>query len=176
MFSSEFTRITPFERFEDKVIDLDIACLHGRYSIQDFYPVMQLDGNISAPLLFKNFQRTWNDRQRINEVAVKNSFVDAVAGTLSPDYYFNQAKAQYLENPEKSIDIVVFGHTHSPEIRTLEHKQYVNDGTWVDHNNVYLDAARTFAVITTGEVSNAALYDYMPDGTIIDISNKVNKD
>lgn len=106
---------------------------------------------------------------------MKTSFVQAVAGTLSPDYYFNQAKVQYLENPEKSIDIVVFGHTHSPEIRTLERKQYVNDGTWVDHNSVYPYTTRTFAVITTGTVSNAALYDYMPDGTIIDISNKVSK-
>ena len=175
VLSSEFTRITPIERFEDKVVDLNIACLHGRYSIQDFYPVQQPDGTISAPLLFKNFQRTWDERQAINQVAVKTSFVQAVAGTLSPDYYFNQAKVQYLENPEKSIDIVVFGHTHSPEIRTLERKQYVNDGTWVDHNSVYPYTTRTFTVITTGTVSNAALYDYMPDGTIIDISNKVSK-
>ena len=54
------------------------------------------------------FQRTWEERQNINQIAVKNSFAKAVAGTLDHDYFFNQAKVQYLQNPEKAIDVVVF--------------------------------------------------------------------
>lgn len=176
VFSSEFSRITQIEGFEDKVFDLGIACFNGSYSIQDFYPVQQQDGTISAPLLYKNFQRTWDERQKINQVGVKNSFAEAAAGTLSPDYYFDQAKKQYLQNPDKAIDVVVFGHTHLPDMRAVGNKKYINEGTWIDHNTVYPDAARTFAVITTGKDTDAAIYGYMPDGTIVDISKQVSKD
>lgn len=176
VFSSEFARLTQIEGFEEKVFDLGIACFDGSYSIQDFYPVQQQGGTISAPLLYKNFQRTWDERQKRNQVAVKNSFAEAAAGTLSPDYYFEQAKKQYLQNPDKSIDVVVFGHTHLPDMRTVGGKTYVNEGTWIDHNSVYLNAARTFSVITTGPQTEAAIYEYMSDGTIVDISKQVSKD
>jgi len=170
VLSSELNRITPFERFEDKVFDLGIAGFNDIYSLEDFYPVQQLDGTISAPVLFKNFQRTWQERQEINQVAVKNGFVEAVAGTLNPDYFLNQAKAQYLHNSERSIDVAVFGHTHIPTLQNVDDKLYVNTGTWIDHNYSYPDATRTFAVITTGAVDDATVYKYMADGTIADFT------
>ena len=176
VWSSELARITQFERFEDNIFDLGIAGFNGSYSIKDFYPVQQTDGTISAPVLFKNFQRTWEDRQEINQVAVKNSFSEAVAGTLSHDYFFNQAKVQYLQNQEKSIDVVVFGHTHMPNLRNVDDKIYANCGTWIDHNTIYPEASRTFAVITTGAVNSAAIYEYMTDGTISDITDSVSKE
>jgi UDP-2,3-diacylglucosamine pyrophosphatase LpxH len=176
VWSSELTRITQFERFEDKIFDLGIAGFNGSYSIKDFYPVQQADGTISAPVLFKNFQQTWEERQEINQVVVKNSFSEAVAGTLSHDYFFNQAKVQYLQNPEKSIDVVVFGHTHVPDFRNVDGKIYANCGTWIDHNTTISKATRTFAVITTGDVNSAAIYEYMTDGTISDISDSVSKE
>ena len=176
VLSTQFARITQFERFEDKVFDMGIAGFDNIYSLKDFYPVQQEDGTISAPVLFENFQRTWDERQEINQVGVKNSFVEAVAGTLSTDYYFNQAVAQYLENPEKSIELVVFGHTHTPEFRKAGDKLYINEGTWIDHNHLNPDIARTFAVITTGAITDAAIYEYEADGTITDITDRVSKD
>ena len=176
VLSSQFTRITPFERFEDKIFDLGIAGFDGIYTLEDFYPVQGEDGTISAPVLFENFQQTWEERQDINQVAVKISFVEAVAGTLSHDYFYSQAKMQYLQNPEKSIDVVVFGHTHSPDYRNENGKLYVNTGTWIDHNTVYPDAMCTFAVITTGDVDSASVYSYMPDGTVIDITESVSEE
>ena len=107
---------------------------------------------------------------------MKNSFAKAVAGTLDHDYFFNQAKVQYLQNPEKAIDVVVFGHTHIPALRMFDDKLYVNDGTWIDHNKSYPDATRTFAVITTGALDSAVVYKYMTDGTISDITDSVNKE
>jgi UDP-2,3-diacylglucosamine pyrophosphatase LpxH len=176
IWSSELTRITPFERYEDKIFDLGIAGFNGSYSIKDFYPVQQMDGTISAPVLYQNFQRTWEERQVINQVSVKNSFAEAVAGTLSHDYFYNQAKVQYLQNTEKSIDVVVFGHTHMPDLRNIDNKIYANCGTWIDHNTIYPEVSRTFAVITTGDVNSAAIYQYMTDGSISDISDKVSKE
>jgi UDP-2,3-diacylglucosamine pyrophosphatase LpxH len=169
------TRVSHFERFEDNIFDLGIAGFNGSYSLQDFYPVQQSDGTISAPILFKNFQRTWGERQEINQVLVKNSFIDAATGALNHEYFFNQAKVQYLQNQEKSIDVVVFGHTHIATLRNIEDKLYVNAGTWIDHNHLTPDINRTFAVITTGASNSANIYEYMADGTILDITERLNK-
>ncbi len=170
-----FTRVTQIERYEDQIFDLGIAGFDGSYSFADYYPVEQQDGTISAPTLFRNFQRTWEERQEINQVAVKNSFAQAAAGALDPNYFFSQAKTQYLENPDKTIEVVVFGHTHVPTYRSVgENKLYINEGTWIDHNASYPQATRTFAVITTGETDSAAIFEYMPDGTISDITASVS--
>ncbi|MFA6845502.1 MAG: metallophosphoesterase, partial [Sphaerochaetaceae bacterium] len=176
VLSSEFTRMTQIEPFEDRVFDLNIAGFNGKYSMKDFYPIQQADGTISAPVLFKNFQRNWDERQEINQIQVKNSFVQAIAGTFDKDYFFKQAKMQYLENPQRAIEVVVFGHTHVPYFQKLDNgKYYVNDGTWIDNNNLDSSATRTFAVITTGSTDQAALYKYMLDGSLQDLSGIDNK-
>lgn len=177
VLSSEMNRITPFERFEDHVIDLEVAGLHGSYSLQDFYPVTQPDGRISAPTLFPDFQRTWNQRQEINKVLVKTPFAQAAAGALDIGYFARQAIAQYLHNPDEQVEVVVFGHTHIPDFRALaDGSIYLNEGTWIDHNAGYRDADRTFAVITTGERSTAAVCEYRTDGSIRDITASITKD
>ncbi len=164
-------RMTPNESLDAKIFDLHIAGFDDAYTYLDFYPAQQEDGTISAPVLYKNIQRTWAERQKINNIKVPNSFIEAVAGTLNWEYYFKQAKAQYLDNPDESVDVVVFGHTHVPAYRdTGDGKYYLNDGTWIDHNTDYPDAARTFAVITTGDKTTAAVCEYMEDGVVIDIS------
>jgi UDP-2,3-diacylglucosamine pyrophosphatase LpxH len=176
VLNAEFTRITPLEGFEDKVFDIKIDGYNGRYSIKDMFPDVQADGTISAPVLYKDFQRTWMERQQINQVKVQNRFAEAVAGTLSSEYFFSQAKAQYLQNPEGTIDVVVFGHTHVPSFQKTDGgKYYVNDGTWVDHNTAYPSATRTFTVVTTGSADSAVLYAYMADGTLLDITDSVGK-
>ena len=176
VLNSEFTRITPFEGFQDKVFDIKIDGYNGRYSIKDMFPDIQADGTISAPVLYKDFQRTWQERQQINQVKVKNEFVEAVAGTLSREYFFNQAKTQYLQNPDENIDVVVFGHTHVPNFQKVDGgKYYVNDGTWVDHNTAYPSVTRSFTVVTTGSADSAVLYAYMADGTLLDITDSMGK-
>ncbi|MFA6846684.1 MAG: metallophosphoesterase [Sphaerochaetaceae bacterium] len=176
ILSSEFTRMTQIEPFGDKVFDMNIAGFNGKYSMEDFYPVQQAEGTISAPVLFRNFQRSWDERQEANQVQVKTSFAQAVAGTFDKDYFFKQAKVQYLENPQSTIEVVVFGHTHVPNFQKLDTgKYYINDGTWIDNNNSYPAATRTFAVITTGSADQAVLYEYMPDGSLQDLSGVVGK-
>lgn len=172
VLGSALSAVTPNEGFADKVLGMDIDGYHGHYSIEDLYPVLDADGSINAPVLYKNFQRTWDERQQINNVKVKNSFTQAVAGALDTGFYFEQAKAQYLENPDENISVVVFGHTHIPVFEKMENgKFYINDGTWIDHNS-NAPYMRTFAVVTTGETNNAALYTYNADGTLTDISIK----
>ena len=164
-------RMTPKESPEEKIFDIHIAGFDDAYSYLDFYPTQQSDGTISAPVLFKNIQRTWDERQTINNVKVPNSFIEAVSGTIDWEYFFRQAKAQYLDNPDESVDVVVFGHTHVPVYKDLgDGKYYLNDGTWIDHNTDFPDATRTFAVITTGDKDQPALYKFEEDGSVTDIS------
>lgn len=169
IWSGEMNRITPFERFEDRVIDIQLNGYNGKYSLSDIYPILQSDGTISAPTLFKEYQRSWLTNQEINRVGVKTSFAESVAGTLDGNYFYNQAKKQYLENPDFAIDVVIFGHTHVPVLEKLPNvdgKYYVNSGAWIDENTHH-PAATTFVVITsTDAIDSVELYEYYEDGTV----------
>lgn len=169
-------KITPSNKLEDKIFDMHIAGFNDKYTYLDFYPAQQKDNTISAPVLFKNIQRTWDERQKLNNVKIPNNFIEATAGALDWEYYFKQAKVQYINNPKENVDVVIFGHTHVPIYQDLGNgKYYVNDGTWIDNNTNYPDAARTFSVITTGKKDTVSLYSYNEDGSIVDISKSVNK-
>ena len=171
------SRMTPNESLDEKIFDMHIAGFDDAYTYLDFYPAQQEDGTISAPVLFKNIQRSWAERQTLNNIKVPNSFIEAVAGTLDWEYYFRQAKAQYLDNPDENVDVVVFGHTHVPEYQDMgDGRYYLNDGTWIDNNTDYPDATRTFAVITTGNKDMAALYRFTEDGSIIDIGASISNE
>ena len=171
------SRMTPNESLDEKIFDMHIAGFDDAYTYLDFYPAQQEDGTISAPVLFKNIQRSWAERQTLNNIKVPNSFIEAVAGTLDWEYYFGQAKAQYMDNPDESVDVVVFGHTHVPEYQDMgDGRYYLNDGTWIDNNTDYPDATRTFAVITTGNKDMAALYRFTEDGSIIDIGASISNE
>jgi UDP-2,3-diacylglucosamine pyrophosphatase LpxH len=166
------TQYTPSIGFDQQVMQAAFDGLKGPYSEYDLCPRLMDDGTISAPTLYRNFQRTWDDRQGVNKVRVKLPFIEAAMGTSKADYFRSQAARQYLENPGSGIDVVVFGHTHIPDFHDFGNgKYYVNDGTWIDEN---LDAdpelTRTFAVITTGDVDSAVLYQYGKDGSISDVT------
>ena len=171
------SRMTPNESLDEKIFDMHIAGFDDAYTYLDFYPAQQEDGTISAPVLFKNIQRSWAERQTLNNIKVPNSFIEAVAGTLDWEYYLEQAKAQYLDNPDENVDVVVFGHTHVPSYQDMgDGRYYLNDGTWIDNNTDYPDATRTFAVITTGNKDMAALYRFTEDGSIIDIGASISNE
>lgn len=169
-------RITPSTKLEDEIFDMKIAGFNDKYTYLDFYPTQQKDNTISAPVLFKNIQRTWAERQKLNNVKIPSSFIESVSGALDWEYFFKQAKIQYIENPKENVDVVVFGHTHVPVYQNIGNgKYYVNDGTWIDDNTNYPAATRTFTVITTGKKDTALLYTYNEDGSISDISASVSK-
>lgn len=170
MTSLLLTQYTPDIDFDEKVFEAKFAGLVGPYSEYDICPRMMDDGTISAPTLYRNFQRTWDERQTVNEVQVKLPFIEAVSGTGKPEYWRKQANAQYLEKTGSGIDVVVFGHSHIPDFHDFgDGRYYVNDGTWID-KNLDADLTRTFAVITTGATDSAALYLYGTDGSVTDVS------
>lgn len=169
-------RMTPQEALDKKIFDIRIAGFNDAYTYLDFYPCEQADGTISAPALFRNIQRTWAQRQELNRVKVKNTFLEAVAGATDWDYYAKQAQVQYLNNPREKVDVVVFGHTHVPVLKQFgQGSYYVNSGTWVDHNTDYPEASRTFVVLTTGTRDQVDLYSYEESGSLRDIKKQVSK-
>jgi UDP-2,3-diacylglucosamine pyrophosphatase LpxH len=165
--------VTPNEPVDAEIFDMRIAGFNDSYSFRDFYPYEQANGTITADVLFPNFQRTWDARQQVNRVKVTNTFIEAVAGTVSADYFISQAKRQYLYNynSTENVDVVVFGHTHVPVYKDFgDGKYYVNAGTWVDHNNLVEAAVRTFVVVESGEGNVVTLNKIMDDGSVADIT------
>ena len=167
--------ITPNEGLDEEIFDMRVAGFDDAYTFLDFYPAQQPDGTISAPVLYRNIQRTWDERQMLNKVKVKNSFIEAASGALDWKYFLKQARVQYIDNPEESVDIVVFGHTHGPTLQNLgTGAYYINSGTWIDDNTVYPDGARTFTVITDGKENSVVLYSFGEDGSLVDLGVGIN--
>jgi hypothetical protein len=112
----EFTRITLGNAFSDKIFDIQVDGYNGTYSLQDLFPVLNNDGKITAPLLYPNYQRTWDARQEANGVKVKSDFGEAALGALGGAYFEKQARMQYdVDKTESPVEVVSFGHTHIPE-------------------------------------------------------------
>jgi UDP-2,3-diacylglucosamine pyrophosphatase LpxH len=174
IWNNTLKRFTNIERFDDKVFNLKIGGFNGKYTVEDIYPVVQANGSISAPTLFKNFQRTWDERQKINGVNVNIPFLESAQAAATGDVFFfsKQAAQQYAD---KNIDIVVFGHTHYPLVeKHASGITNVNAGTWIDHNTSSpTGLSRTFAVITTGQKSTSALYTYETEGKVRDVTKEL---
>lgn len=173
-WNGTLNKFTNIEGFNDKAIHINIDGFHGKFSAADLYPVNQADGTISAPTLYKNFQTTWDERQKLNGVRVHIPFIEgATAAIKGGTSFFNKQIA--LQYANQNIDIAVFGHTHNPLVQKFTNGiTVVNDGTWIDDNISAPDMlSRTFAVITTGKQDKYALYTFETDGKIKDVTKKL---
>lgn len=179
-----FKNITPTDGFVDKLLDMRIDGYNDTYSVQDLYPVRNEQGEISAPVLFPNYQRSWEERQKANGVKVNSSFAVASLGALDSNYFESQARAQFeVDNPQSDTSVVIFGHTHVPLFYEYGNGHYyVNTGTWIDHNTNYKEKdgsllSRTFAVVTTGPSSTSVeVYQYQADGKLRDLKSQLLAD
>ena len=163
------TTFTNIERFDDKVFNLKNYGFNTKLSEADILPVLQSDGTITTPALFKNFQRSWDQIQTNNGVRVHSSFIDAASAQLS--YFPKQESIQY---DGQGIQTVVFGHTHVPLVQTFKNGiSVVNDGSWVDTRTGNHNLNRTFAVITTGNTDSCNLYQYKDDGSLARVTTQL---
>jgi len=171
---SSMNSFTNIERFDDKVFNLKNYGFDTKLSEADLYPVLQSDGTITTPALFKDFQRSWEQIQTNNGVRVHSSFIDAASALLNSDIsYF--AKQESIQYDGQGIQTVVFGHTHVPMAQTFSNGiSVVNDGSWVDPSAVNRDLTRTFAVITTGKTDSYDLYQYKDDGTLSSLTAQLS--
>ena len=157
------------EDFEEKIITTNIDGFTESYAMSDVMPRQAEAGGVIDVNLFHGIQDTWDERQALNQVAVKIPVRDAIVESASAAAMDNQAIIQYFQNPEHDTRIVVFGHTHEARMIPSETHDgkaavYVNSGTWIDHNEM---PTRTFvAIAPQASARHVGLYQYAPEGSI----------
>lgn len=127
------------DNFSEPIIKTNVGKYTKTYSVNDIIPYNRVsDGSIQMNLYNGLFtQSNWNDRLKYNNVPVMTDINSAIAGSFQTAFLDNQSDVQYFKNPQSSVRLVIFGHTHIPMIKSftnLENKPclYVNSGTWED--------------------------------------------
>ena len=160
-------------KFSDPIIITNINGFTQTYSVDDIVPY-QLPSGIIDVNLFKGIYDTanWNQREVLNQVAVKFPVTQAMADADDNSKTDNQAKTQYFLNADSDKRIVIFGHTHQPEIIASNNSKgeyciYANSGTWIDNNPH--QTTMNFVVITPENTTDihsqtyVKLYNFMND-------------
>ncbi|MFZ4592099.1 MAG: metallophosphoesterase [Ignavibacteria bacterium] len=154
-------------KFDEKIIVTNINGFTKTYSVNDLVPYQLIPGGFIDMNLFKGVFDNWEERQTINNVAVHIPVARAFANQVNSDSIDVQANIQYFSNPNSTIRIVVFGHTHIAKIIPYTNNGiksiYANSGTWVDNNP---GTTMNFVVITpqSAEASSQTyvkLYNFM---------------
>ncbi len=168
------------EGLDDKIITTNIDGFTEGYSLADLFPYQSEPGGVIDMKLFRGIEKTWDERQTLNRVAVKIPAKRAIQGAAPASELDSQAEYQYFQNPESNKKIVVFGHSHEPRLirsKTCggQDTVYVNTGTWIDRNAM---PTMTFAaIIPKKDGEFVGLYRYTPEGTIEKMdSAEVRKD
>jgi len=126
-------------KFDEKIITTNVNGFTGDYAINDLLPFQSIPGGTIDVNLYKGIQDTWEERQKINHVAMDISTDHAIKYVADPNESDNQATIQYFTNPNSGKRIVIFGHTHVAKIIAStnsagEKTIYANSGTWIDSN------------------------------------------
>ena len=103
-------------KFDEKIIVTNINGFTKTYSVNDLVPYQLIPGGFIDMNLFKGVFDNWEERQTINNVAVHIPVARAFANQVNTDSIDVQANIQYFSNPNSTIRIVVFGHTHIAKI------------------------------------------------------------
>jgi UDP-2,3-diacylglucosamine pyrophosphatase LpxH len=136
------TTLTMFRienRFDEKMIVTKVNGFADSYSVKDLLPFQPLPGGSIDVKLYKGIQDSWNQRQKINHVAVNIPVAQAMRYVGDAAETDRQSELQYFMNPNSNKRIVVFGHTHVAKISSYDNHKgqksiYANSGTWIDHN------------------------------------------
>jgi UDP-2,3-diacylglucosamine pyrophosphatase LpxH len=126
-------------RFDENLIVTNMNGFTGTFKIDDLVPYQSTPGGFINVNLYNGCQDNWEPRQTLNNVPVHIDAplaIDSVNSNTFTDY---QAYNQYFANPNSSVRLVVFGHTHMPKISVYQNLAnekcvYANSGTWIDNN------------------------------------------
>ncbi len=157
--------------FEDKVIPCGLAGYDDYYSMADLVPLYRNGGLTNT--LFKDLSVNWNLIQTINRVNTLQDFITAIGEAADLGATDDKAVDDYF-NVDKSIDVVIFGHTHVPTLSTIEknsvNKIYANSGTWIDNNGDSEKQSRDFVkIVSTATSDQVEVFTYNVDGTFANI-------
>ncbi|MDR2023658.1 MAG: metallophosphoesterase [Hungatella sp.] len=161
--------------FNSKILPITIDGYNGYYSAADITPTLK-NGEITA-YLYPNFQRDWAEIQQINEVCVPIPFCKEAKAEVNDivSLVDDQAYNQYFQT-NKTIDIVVFGHTHDAKKVLYECKGkakiYANSGTWIDVNADSYTTANFVMISHCGSNNYVDVFVYEQDGSITKIKTE----
>ncbi|MDP4175042.1 MAG: metallophosphoesterase [Bacteroidota bacterium] len=155
-------------KFSDKIITTNIDGFTQSLSVNDLVPYQNAAGGVIDVKMYKGIQDNWDERQKINKVAVNIPAAHAIQYAADPTDTDNQAFVQYFTNPNSDKRLVVFGHSHIAKIIPTNNFKgqksiYANTGAWIDRNPG--GTTTNFVVITpqsTGGSSQTLvkLYNY----------------
>lgn len=161
-------------KFDEKIMVTNVDGFTGSYSINDLLPYQTTPGGVIDVKLYKGIQDTWDQRQKLNHVAVNIPAKQAIANSALTSESDNQAAIQYFLNPNSTKRIVIFGHTHDAKIISSKNHDgqksiYANSGTWIDYNNE-AETTMNFIVITPQNADASSqtmikLYNY--EGAVV---------
>ena len=154
--------------FESKSIPCGIAGYDDFYSLADMVPLYR-NGVVTTTTLFNKIASNWLKLEAINRVNTLQSYADAVVESAKLEATDAKAAQDYF-NVDKSVDVVIFGHTHAPLLSKASTgspvKIYANSGTWVDNNIDGDHSVRTYVkVVSSLYEDKVSLYSYQTDGT-----------
>ena len=159
--------------FKEKIIKTNIDGFTEKYAMSDLFPRQAKAGGPIDMNLFKGILDNWDERQTLNNVAVRIPVRRALIGAGSAAETDEQANVQYFQNPDSDKRIVVFGHSHEPRmILSKTHDGlkavYANTGTWIDKNSCPM----TFVVILPRRYNrHVGLYRYAANGSIMEMAS-----
>ena len=143
-------------RFDEKIIVTKVNGFTQTYSVNDLLPYQVSAGGLIDVKLYKGIQDSWDQRQKLNHVAVNIPVAQAMRYVADASETDKQAVMQYFMNPASDKSLVVFGHTHDAKIIASDNYKgqksiYANSGTWIDHNPKL--TTMNFVVITFQDVA-----------------------
>lgn len=154
--------------FDSKVIPCGIAGYKDFYSFADLVPLYR--NGVLTSTLFQGIDSNWMELQLLNRVNVLQEYGSSVLESASLEVTDQKAYSDYFD-VDKSIDVVVFGHTHAPLIQRsvagYPGKIYVNSGTWIDHNLNGDKTSRAFVkIVSSANEDEVSLCGYETDGSL----------
>lgn len=125
--------------FDEKIIVTNVDGFTEKYAVNDLLPFQTTPGGTIEVNLFDNIVDTWEARQTRNHVSVHISTAHAISNAASAIETDSLAYTQYFGNPASDKRLVIFGHSHVPQIIAYTNPKgqkciYANSGTWIDHN------------------------------------------
>lgn len=148
------------DNLSDPIIKTNVGGFTKTYAINDILPKnSETDGSIQVNLYNGLFtQANWDAREKYNNVPVMTNIDSALVGSVETAFIDKQSNVQYFQNPNSSVRIVVFGHTHKPMILTytnLDGKKciYANSGSWEDQKTRDKNAAIDQDMLNMGFVT-----------------------
>lgn len=125
--------------FDEKMIVTNVDGFTETYAVNDVLPFQNTPGGLIEVNLYHNIVDTWEERQTRNHVAVHIPTAHAIINSSSAVETDSLAYTQYFANPASDKRLVVFGHSHVPQIIAHTNHEglkciYANSGTWIDHN------------------------------------------